>query len=299
MKINEVLENMGDGVLTTEAKEAIVEAFELAVESKVNERVELEVNNVVQQIDEDHSQKLTTLLEAIDKDHSQKLVNVIKRVDEDHTKKLQHVIKRYDKILKEEAGKFRDSFIDEISNYMELYLDKAIPKQQVQEATQNSSARKMIEEIKKIVAVDKAFISENIKEALKDGKQTIDSLKKELNKVIQENVEINKKFNKTHTTLLLERNTTNFPEEKRKYITKVLSDKTPEYVKENFKYVVEMYNRDVQDERELIKEEASRKAVSKNVEAPRSILESVSNKNASDDRNSGTTNMYLDELKRF
>jgi hypothetical protein len=299
MKINEVLDKMGDGTLTTEAKEAIVEAFESAVDSKVNERVELEVANVVERIDEDHSQKLTTLLEAVDNDHTQKLINVVQKVDEDHTKKLKHIIKRYDSILKEEAAKFRDSFIDEISNYMELYLDKAIPKQQIAEATQNSSARKMIEEIKKIVAVDKAFISENIKEALKDGKQTIDGLKGELNKVIQENVMLNKNFNKARTALLLEKNTSNFSDEKRNYIFKVLGDKKPEYVKENLNYVVEMYNRDVQDERELIKEEASKNAVSKNVEAPKSVLESVSRNITSDDRNSGTANIYLDELKKF
>ena len=62
MNINEVLKNIGSGgELTVESQQAIVEAFEQAVNAKVNERVELEVTNALQQLDEDHAQKLTTL----------------------------------------------------------------------------------------------------------------------------------------------------------------------------------------------------------------------------------------------
>ena len=298
MNINEVLKNIGSGgELTVESQQAIVEAFEQAVNAKVNERVELEVTNALQQLDEDHAQKLTNLLETIDKDHSQKLINVVKKIDEDHAEKLRTVIRRYNTIIQEEAVKFRETFTDEISNYLELYLDKVVPARQIAEATENTQARRMLEQIKKIVAVDKAFINENVREALKDGKDTIDSLRAELNKVIKENVEINKKFNTAHTALILEKNTSSFPTEKRNFVMRVLKDKNPEYVKENFNYVVEMYNREENDNRQVIREQAQQAAVSNQVATPRLVLESISD-NATSDGSYDPVNGYLEALGR-
>lgn len=296
MKINEVLEQVSEDALPAEAKQAIAEAFEAAVDTKTSERVEMEVENALQKLDEDHSGKLVKLLEAIDEDHTQKLLGVVKKIDEDHTKKLRHVIARYETIIKEEANKFKDSFVDEISNYLELYLERAVPKTEIHEATQNTAARQMIEQIKKIVAVDKAFINENIKEALKDGKQTIDGLRSELNKVIQENVKLNKENNSIQSTLVLEKKTASFPEEKRNYVMRVLAEKSPEYIKENFNYVVEMYNRDERDSRELIREEAEQKATVNTVKHPKLVLESVNQSNTSDDN---LTNSYLSELHKY
>lgn len=296
MKINEVLEQVSEDALPAEAKQAIAEAFEAAVDTKTSERVEMEVENALQKLDEDHSDKLVKLLEAIDEDHTQKLLGVVKKIDEDHTKKLRHVIARYETIIKEEANKFKDSFVSEISNYLELYLERAVPKTEIHEATQNTAARQMIEQIKKIVAVDKAFINENIKEALKDGKQTIDGLRSELNKVIQENVKLNKENNSIQSTLVLEKKTASFPEEKRNYVMRVLAEKSPEYIKENFNYVVEMYNRDERDSRELIREEAEQTATVNTVKHPKLVLESVNQSNTSDDN---LTNSYLSELHKY
>lgn len=296
-KIQEVLEKIGGEALTVESKQAIAEAFEAAVDSKAAERVELEVSNALQQLDEDHAVKLTSLLEAVDADHSKKLLSVVKKIDEDHSNKLKAIIKRYNVIIKEEATKFRDSFVDEISNYLELYLDRAIPAKQIAEATENTQARKMIDQIKKIVAVDKTFINENVREALQDGKQTIDALRGELNRVIKENVEINKKLNNTHTALILEKNTSSFPTEKRNFVMRVLKDKNPEYVKENFNFVVEMYSREENDSREVIKEEAQQAAVTNQVATPKLVLETMSD-NATSGKGFDPVNGYLDALSR-
>ena len=299
-KIQKVLEQVGNDILSADDKKAITEAFETVVTAKVDDRVELEIREALQQVDEEHAKKLETLLEAIDNDHTSKLVAVLQRIDEDHTAKLYNVIKRYEKILKEEAIKFRDSFSDEVSNYLELYLDRTVPAQQIAEATQNTTARKMIDQIKKIVAVDKTFINENVREALMDGKNTIDGLKAELNKTIQENVKINKAFGQTRTALILEKNTMSFPKEKRNFVMRVLSDKNPDYVKENFNYVVEMYNRDEQDNRQVIREEVQQDAVSSKVETPKLVLETMSSKGTSDTwGDEPYVNSYLEELHRI
>lgn len=295
-KIQEVLEKIGGDALTIESKQAIAEAFDQAVETKAQERIDLEVQNALTQLDEDHSNKLTTLLETVDADHTKKLMSVVKKIDEDHSNKLKTVIKRYNSIINEEAAKFRDAFVDEISNYLELYVDRAIPARQIAEATENTQARRMLEQIKKIVSVDKAFINENVREALQDGKETIDTLRSELNKVLKENVEINKKFNVAHTALILEKNTSSFPTEKRNFVMRVLKDKPPEYVKENFNYVVEMYKREESDSREIIKEEAQQQAVTNKVATPKLVLESISDNATSETDLS--VNGYLEALGR-
>jgi hypothetical protein len=82
---------------------------------------------------------------------------------------------------------------------------------------------------------------------------------------------------------------------KKDYITKILSDKSPEYIKENFNYVVEMFEKDENEERSVLAEEAKTKSVSKDAKVPTSIVtESV--KSNVQDYNPVTD--YLSELKR-
>jgi len=78
---------------------------------------------------------------------------------------------------------------------------------------------------------------------------------------------------------------------------RVLKDKNPEYVKENFNYVVEMYNREENDNRQVIREQAQQAAVSNQVATPRLVLESISD-NATSDGSYDPVNGYLEALGR-
>jgi hydrogenase maturation factor len=88
-KFKQLLDNIE--VLTEDAKSSIQEAFETAVNTKVEERVKLEVDNALSKIDEQHAQSLTKLLEKVDEDHAKKFQIALQKLDEDHTKKLKNV----------------------------------------------------------------------------------------------------------------------------------------------------------------------------------------------------------------
>jgi len=271
-KFAEVLNNIGNNVLTEETKTAIVQAFEAAVAQRVDERVKIDVEASMKQLDEQHSQQLQKLLETIDADHTAKLQKVVAKIDEGYAQKLQEVIGKYDTLIKEEATGFRNSLQKDISNYLDLYLDKMVPAQQIKEACENTRALKIVDEIKKLVSVDEEFINDNIKEALVDGKNTIETLKQELNESIKENVKLNQSLKTVKANLIVEQKTKHMPDKKKGFVMRVLKDKSPEYIEENFNYVVEMFEKEDKDQAALITEQAKKETVTSNVHPPKSEI---------------------------
>jgi inorganic pyrophosphatase len=274
-KIEDVLNQISEDVLTEDSKKMLSEAFAEAVEATVTERLDLEVSNALQQLDEEHSAKLEQLLEAIDTDHSQKLVAVLEKIDKDHTEKLEFLIKKHQKALNEDAKEFKENLLSQLSNYMELYLDKAIPKEELQEAVSNKRAQKILEQMKQMIALDDSFINETIKEAVQDGRKTIDSLKSELNEAIKQNIQVTQALKAKAAELILEKNTAGLPKEKKQYVMRMLKDKDPEYITENFNYVVKMFDKEEEDHKVLVTEQATKssKIVTEKVDTPRNNKE--------------------------
>jgi len=269
-KIEDMLSQVSDDVLTEDSKKMLAEAFEDAVKVAVAERMELEVGDALQKLDEDHSVKLEQLLEAIDADHTQKLVAVLEKIDVDHTEKLQFLINKHDKIMKEDAKSFKESLISQLSNYIELYVEKSIPRDELKEAVENKRAQKMLGQMKQIMALDDGYISETIKEAVADGRKTIDSLKQELNEAIKQNIQVTQSLKVKSTELMLEKNTAGLVKEKKQYVMRMLKDKDPEYITENFDYVVKMFDKDEDAQRELVTEAATKatKTIREKVDTP-------------------------------
>jgi len=269
-KFEEILNGVDNSVLNESSKKAIVEAFEAAVNDKVNARLKLEIDDAVKAIDESHAEKLQKLLEAIDDDHTNKLKKVLGKVDSDYAEKLQQVIEKYENMVQKEAISFRDQLTTEMSNYMDMYLDKMLPKKQIQEAVENTQAKKIVDAVKQLVSVDEDFISDTIREALQDGKGRIDALSQELNEAVKTNIQINQELKKTKANLVLEQMTADFDNNKRKYVMRVLGEKSPEEIEENFDYVVEMFERDEAEEATVLTEKASKAVRSKVVDTPAS-----------------------------
>ena len=296
MKFKEIVDSIGKDVLTEETKKSILESFESSVNEKVTERVKLEVDEALRQLDESHSTKLQGLIEAIDGDHTNKLKKLLEKMDLDYGKKMQEVIAKYETMLETEAINFREQIVNEVSNYIELYLDKTIPVKQISEACENTQSKKMIEEIKKIVAIDEGFITDNIREALTDGKAQMDILRKELNEAVKDNIKTKQELKKSSAELVLEKAILDLPDKKKAFVKRVLKDKDAEYIKENFSFVVEMFERDEKEQTEVITEQAVEETISRTVDTPKSqdndevISEQTENK---------PVNGYLTELKRL
>jgi hypothetical protein len=83
---------------------------------------------------------------------------------------------------------------------------------------------------------------------------------------------------------------------KKDFIIKILEDKHVNYIKENFNYVVEMFENGEEEESEKLGMEARAKAISRNAKVPQVISES-SEQNQS--KPNGLVGEYLSELNRI
>jgi len=300
MKINEILEKVGKDIMSDETKKAITDSFNSAVDALVTERVEIAVKNAVQKIDEVHSEKLQKLLDTIDDVHTSKLEDLVKKIDENHTNKLKAVVTKYETMLKEEADGFKETMVNEVSNFVDAYLEQAVPQKQIAEAVENLSAKNTIEKLRNVLAVDDEFVTKQVSSALTDAKNVVDSTKNELNEAMKENIRLSQEFKKASSALLLEKKTSGLPDKKRSYITRLLSDKTPAEIEENFQYVIEMFEREEKEKAEVITEEAKVASVSKTVDTPKSVI----TEEVTDSRNNATpvdtgVPEYLSALKKF
>lgn len=268
------------------------------------------LQTVIEKIDEDHSQKIVKLLEAVDVDHAVKLQKLVKNIDVKHTGMLNQIVEKYEGQLNNEAKGFQERLIEEVSNYIDLYIDKTIPKNQISEAVDNIKAQKQVTEIRKIVGISEEFVEGEIKEALVDGKNTIDSLRGELNSVLKENIKVNHELKKAQAKLLLDEKTADMTDSKRNFVHKLLKNKDPQYIAENFQYVVDMFEKESQQEVEQAQEEvltesfvASSVDVPKEQEQQEEILEENFNLTNEVERDSsptgGDVSGYLNEMKKL
>lgn len=315
--IKNILNEQFKDLITDETLNAIEEAFNQAVDTRSNEKINLTTENVRRQIDEeyatklqeavnaidvDHTTKLKKLIEAVDTDHAIKLQKLIKGIDEKHTGMLEQVVEKYETQLGNEAKQFQDRLVEEISNYLDLYIERTIPTKQIDEAVANITAMNQINQIRQIVGVTEDYIDKEIKEALVDGKNTIDSLRDELNNVIKENASLNQRANKAEAHILLEQKTSEMPSAKKQFINKLLGNKQPQYIEENFSYVVEMFEKQSETEVDDIKESVKQQFTNKPLHIDRQVIEE-SKKNFNDEmeptNSSESVAGYLNEMKNL
>lgn len=252
MKITELLNDVD--ALTDEAKQSISKVFEEALETKVEERAQLVAKQAVSELDEKHTAQLEKLLEAIDSDHAAKFEKAIARIDEDHTAKLQKLVDHYEGMLTADAKALREELSEDISNFLDLYLEKLVPTEDIKIAVGNTNAKRMVDSLKQIIGIDEEYITGNIREALQDGKSQIDSLHGKLNQTLKENIDLKKQLDTREAAILLSEKTEDMPKAKRDYIYKLLESKSSSYIKDNFNYVVEMFEREDED-RQIISED--------------------------------------------
>jgi len=296
MNIKALLEKIDKDILSEETASAIAEAFEVAVNEKVDSRIKLEVENATSKIDEDHAEKLQKLLEAIDTDHTGKLEKVVEAINLDHTEKLEKLTAYFRNALNEKADDFSNKMIDQVSNFLDITLEKLIPQDQLNEAVSNTYARKQLDKIRGLVGIDPDHVNDSIKGTISEGKEKIDELNEKLNESYKENETLLGKIKSIEAKSVLEEKTVGMPSVKKDFIFKLLNDKDSSYIQENFNYVVEMFERSEEETATELVSEATSKAQSFGAKIPTRevVVESTSASDESNDSVSG----YLNELKR-
>ena len=286
MKVKTLLNNEAAQVLSEESIQSIEAAFK--------EKADLMVEAALTQQDDLYAAKLDRLIEAIDKDHSAKLKTIVKTIDLDRTKKLKKLIEKHNREVGVEAKKFKNVLVEQISNYLEEFLDEAVPMNAISEATKNKTAMKVLSGLRKVLAVDSAIMSESVKEGLVDGKNRIDELEKRVEALSKENKVLKEGYTKTKAALVLESKTAGLPDRQREYLKRVLGDKTPAFIAENFDYTLKLFERKESERLNILKEEAFQ---SRKVKADAPVFkEKVLTESSTP--NSPQRNIYLEELER-
>jgi hypothetical protein len=295
MDITDLLKNLDKNLVNEETANAIADAFKQAVHQKAKAHTELAIEKALLEQDEDHAQKLQDILEKTDADHTNKLKLVIKTISENHTNKLAKIVNMYKKSVDDKAKMFSEKVITDLDTFLTKYLENKIPYTQIQEAVENTHARKQIERIRELVGFDPSLVNENVKSVVKEGRTKFEKLNQQLNEAYEKNVRLSQQLQKTQTALVLEGKTKGMPKSKKEFVIKLLEDKSVNYIKENFNYVVEMFENGEQEETAEIAKEANKTALSRNVNVPKQLVsESVSSGNKNT-----PVNDYLSELERI
>ena len=276
-------------LLTDEAKEVLTEGSLQAIEQALTEKINLTVESALTEQDDLYASKLQQLITAIDKDHTAKLKRVVESIDRNNYSKLAKVVKMYEKALSKEAKGFKDTLVESISNYLEEFLNEAVPVQAISEATKNKTAMTVLGNLRKVLAIDSALMKESVQGAVIDGKNQIDDLTKKMNELAKENALLRESYSKTKSALILESKTASLSDKKKEYIRRVLGDKSPKFIEENFDYTLRLFDKKEQERISIIKEQAFNK---REVRADAPIGKPVS-------QTPQVTNPYVAELNKI
>lgn len=290
MDIKKQLKKVTKELLSEEALNEIQLAFETAVE----EKAKINVAAALVKQDEDYANKLSNLLEVIDKDHTTKLKKVVKAIDTNHSQKLKNIVEKYQRELVSEAGSFKSNIINDVSTYLDAYIEEALPKAQIKEAVQNRRAKIVLEQIKEFLGVDTAVSKKAIKSAIIDGKKQIDEANKKLEAVQKDYALLTEKYSNVASNLILEKKMEGLTDKKKDYIKRIMKGKSVEFINENFDYALNLFLKNESERLHELKENAINQSVSKQVDVPRIIEEKT--QHAQEDVQ---MNPYLQELSKY
>jgi len=303
--ITEQLKKVADDVLTEETFEAIEAAFNESVEAKSEELAQLRVEKALVEQDEEHAVKLEKLLEAIDADHTKKLHRVVGAIDKNHSQKLVSLVEKFRTELDGDAGLFKESLVDNISNYLDLYIEKNVPAEDIKEATKNNHATTILETLRKSLSIDNVMQNESVREAVIDGKQQIDEAKKEAELLAEQNKELVALAQKQEAELALDRLTEGLPTGKKRHMEKVLEGKSAEFINENFEYTLDMFEKSEMDKLDVLKEQATsgkkardRAPVGKKEVVSESVESQINQTEPNNLQDGNLFNSYMGELGR-
>lgn len=266
-----------------------------AIEGAFNDKVKLTVESALLEQDEIYASKLETLLGTLDKDRAKKLKIVVEAVDKSNASKLVKIVKMYERDSKIDAKNFKKSLIESVSAYLDEFLKESVNHEDISQAVKNKSAFIVLKNLQKVLAVDSAMIKESMQEAIIDGADTIAKLERE-------NLELKTQFKalyeqnqRTEVVSLLESKTSKFPETKKNFIRKALSDKSSKFIEENFDYTVRLFDKQEKSKLLTLKEDALNKREFKPDFIPTPKIEKVIEEKVN---NNSLNKEYLTALSR-
>ena len=240
-KIKKIIEGI-EG-LSEESVKLIVDEFEAAISKSADERVQLAVEEAVSKYDEESEKKVKVYLENVDKDHTNKFQHALKLIDENHTKKLQFIVDKHKQALNEDANNFKEKMVQSVDTFLDLYVEKQVPVTDLKLAVENTHAKNVLDQLRKILAIDPEIITKEQKIQLQKVHSESKKDKEKLNATIKENMELAMELKKIKANILLESKLEGLSTDKALFVKNLLSEKSEEQINNNFDAVCKMYEK--------------------------------------------------------
>lgn len=250
-----------------------------AIQEALEAKIDLAVEAALVEQDEVYATKLQSVMESLDKDRTIKMKKLMEAFDRDKTAKLVKVVKKYEREQQGDLVRFKRQLTESVSAYLEEFLSESIPAKDIEQAVKNKTAMNVLENLRRVFAIDSAVMKESVSDAIMQGKTELDSLRNE-NTELKKNLKlVLEEKNNTQVKLFLEGKTSKYPEAKKNFIKKALGDKSLSFIKENFDYTVRLFEKQEKKQLEVMKEEAlqSRKHKPDFVKNQKVITEKVNN----------------------
>jgi hypothetical protein len=186
--------------------------------------------------------------------------------------------------------------VDKVSKFLDLYIDEKLPTTAINEAVKNKRAVGLLEDLRKVLSVDMILAKDNIRDAIVDGKTKIDEAASQLeaaNKQVTKLTEENKKLT---SKIVLEGKISNLDEDKKTYMKKMLTGKSAEFIKENFDYTLNLFEKTEEERLSNLKTEAVTESVSTTVDRP--VIEEKVSEPVNEEK-APSFGLYMSELKKY
>jgi thiol-disulfide isomerase/thioredoxin len=246
-------------------------------------------------VDADHTRKLERLMEAVDADHAAKLENLVEKIDEDCAKKLKKVVEAVD------ADHCRK--LNQIVDMYEKKLAKAKKSGKIDgEPVNEAKARRlsnMFKTFKEMLMVNTDYTQKEIREAVLDAHNQIQSKDKQLKSALSENSKLNdqmkvisEQMKELECKVLLEKKSYSASPKLKAYLEAYFSDaKSVKEIESKFDEVVSTFNKEESRRKTIL---AEKTATIQPAKSPVRIEESVDNKTT---QPSNVMDMYVQKLE--
>lgn len=271
-------------VLTEESLTAIQEAFDKKVEIKVNEA--LEQQDIV------YAEQLRTLVKTISVDYGTKLTRILEAKDTDYAQKFSKVVKAYKRQINNESVAFKKSMLGGLSAYLDEFIKETVDIEDIKQAAENKSAMRVLNKLRQHLSIDTVMMKESVRGPILEGVEKQKALEKENKEIKDSFTALYEQNQKLQAQLILESKVSGLSDTKKKFLVKNLQDKSAEFITENFDYTARLFDKHELNQRKVLKEEAleNRKVKPDVVPEQKVVEEKVNNDEAGD--------MYVTELSR-
>ena len=216
------------------------------------------LNEIVKRLDHDHTVKVRRLVEAIDEDHSNKLKTVVESIDADHSKKLSRIVEHFKTPVADKK------LVDGISDYLDVYLEKTLPKKKLVNEARLNKLEKFYRSIREMAMVNDKFVQTEIREAIEDASGQLSRKDAEIDRLMMEKAELTNRMKSIEARNLLSEKCQNLPPSLAAFLQTRFEGSTKEEIEGKFNEAVEAFKKEEKIKRNKIVENSADKAKVKN-----------------------------------